>query len=170
PAPNGPPDGDPVLIAQAAPHATLNLIADLRELLSYPFMRHAFVAGTIVAVVAGVVGYFVVLRQSAFAAHALSEIGFAGAAGAVAFGFSAVIGLLVMSLLGAGAIGALGKRLRGRDSAIGVVLAFSVGLGSYFLTLYKGNASGAFGLLFGEILGISVRDVWVIAVAGAITL
>jgi len=67
-------------------------------------------------------------------------------------------------------IGALGKRLRGRDSAIGVVLAFSVGLGSYFLTLYKGNASGAFGLLFGEILGISMRDVWVIAVAGAITL
>ena len=159
-----------MLIAQAAPHATLNVIADLRELLSYPFMRHAFVAGTIVAIVAGVVGYFVVLRQSAFAAHALSEIGFAGAAGAVAYGFSAVIGLLVMSLLGAGAIGALGKRLRGRDSAIGVVLAFSVGLGSYFLTRYKGNASGAFGLLFGEILGISVRDVWVIAIAGAITL
>ena len=119
---------------------------------------------------AGVVGYFVVLRQSSFAAHALSEIGFAGASGGVAFGFSAVYGLLGMSLLGAAVIGLLGKRLRGRDAAIGTVLAFSLGLGSYFLTRYKGNASGAFGLLFGQILGISVRDVWFVAIAAALTL
>jgi zinc/manganese transport system permease protein len=123
-----------------------------------------------VAVLAGVVGYFVVLRQSSFAAHALSEVGFAGAAGGIAYGFSAVTGLLVMSLLGAGLMGLLGKRLRGRDAVIGTVLAFSLGLGSYFLTRYKGNASGAFGLLFGEILGISVHDIWVIALAGAATL
>jgi len=133
-------------------------------------MRHALVAGTIVAVVAGAVGYFVVLRQSAFAAHSLSEIGFAGASGGVAFGFNAVVGLLAMSLLGAAGIGILGRRLRGRDTAIGSVLAFSLGLGSYFLTRYKGNASGAFALLFGEILGISVHDVWIIAVAGLVTL
>ncbi len=133
-------------------------------------MRHAFAAGTIVAVLAGVVGYFVVLRQSSFAAHALSEIGFAGASGGVAFGFSAVYGLLGMSLVGAALIGALGKRLRGRDAVIGSVLAFSLGLGSYFLTRYKGNASGGFSLLFGEILGISVHDVWVIGLAGAIAL
>lgn len=158
------------MVALAPPTPSWNLLSDLQEILGYPFMRHAFVAGTIVAVVAGVVGYFVVLRQSAFAAHGLSEIGFAGASGAVAYGFNAVIGLLVMSLLGAGAIGLLGKRLRGRDGAIGTVLAFSLGLGSYFLTLYKGNASGAFALLFGEILGISVGDIWVIAVAGAVTL
>jgi zinc/manganese transport system permease protein len=88
----------------------------------------------------------------------------------VAYGFSAVWGLLGMSLVGAVVIGLLGKRLRGRDAAIGSVLAFSLGLGSYFLTRYKGNASGAFGLLFGEILGISVRDVWFIAIAAAITL
>ena len=159
-----------MLTVLGGPQVTWNLASDLSELFTYPFMRHAFVAGTLVALVAGVVGYFVVLRQSAFAAHALSEIGFAGAAGGVAFGFSALAGLLVMTLLGAGAIGALGNRIRGRDSAIGIVLAFSVGLGSYFLTLYKGNASGAFGLLFGEILGISVADIWVIAVAGAVTL
>ena len=159
-----------MLTAALAPHPAWNLVADLRELLSYPFMRHAFVAGTIVAVVAGVVGYLVVLRQSAFAAHALSEIGFAGASGAVAYGFNPVAGLLVMSMVGAGAIGLLGKRLRGRDAAIGIVLAFSVGLGSYFLTIYKGNASGAFALLFGEILGISVGDIWIIAVAGALVL
>lgn len=159
-----------MLAALAPPAPTWNLLADLRELLGYPFMRHAFVAGTAVAIVAGVVGYFVVLRQSAFAAHALSEIGFSGASGAVALGFNPVIGLLVMSLVGAGTIGLLGKRLRGRDAAIGIVLAFSLGLGSYFLTLYTGNASGAFGLLFGEILGISVRDIWIIVVAGAATL
>jgi zinc/manganese transport system permease protein len=158
------------LLAAAAPHPGWNLVADVRQLLHYPFMRHAFIAGTIVAVIAGVVGYFVVLRQSAFAAHALAEIGFAGASGGVAFGFSAVFGLLAMSLVGAALIGALGTRLRGRDTVIGTVLAFSLGLGSYFLTRYHGNASGAFSLLFGEILGISVGDVWAIAVAGALTL
>jgi zinc/manganese transport system permease protein len=154
----------------ATPKPSWNLAHDVHQLFSYPFMRHAFLAGTIVAVLAGVVGYFVVLRQSSFAAHALSEVGFAGAAGGIAYGFSAVTGLLVMSLLGAGLMGLLGKRLRGRDAVIGTVLAFSLGLGSYFLTRYKGNASGAFGLLFGEILGISVHDIWVIALAGAATL
>jgi zinc/manganese transport system permease protein len=154
----------------ATPHPTWNLVHDAHQVFGYSFMRHAFAAGTIVAIVAGVVGYFVVLRQSSFAAHALSEIGFAGASGGVAFGFSAVYGLLGMSLFGAILIGALGKRLRGRDAVIGSVLAFSLGLGSYFLTRYTGNASGAFSLLFGEILGISVHDVWVIAISGGVTL
>ena len=157
--------------ALATPTPSWNVVHDVHQLFSYPFMRHAFVAGTIVAVLAGVVGYFVVLRQSAFAAHSLSEIGFAGASGGIAFGFSAVWGLLLMSLFGAAVIGLLGKRLRGRDAAIGTVLVFSLGLGSYFLTRYKGeSASGPFGLLFGEILGISVHDVWFIAVAAAVTL
>ena len=154
----------------ATPKPSWNVAHDVHQLFSYPFMRHAFLAGTIVAVLAGVVGYFVVIRQSSFAAHALSEVGFAGAAGGIAYGFSAVSGLLVMSLLGATLMGLLGKRLRGRDAVIGTVLAFSLGLGSYFLTRYKGNASGAFGLLFGEILGISAHDIWVIALAGAATL
>jgi zinc/manganese transport system permease protein len=157
-------------VLAAGPHPTWNVVRDVQQLFHYPFMLHAFVAGTIVAVVAGVVGYFVVLRQSAFAAHALSEIGFAGASGGVAFGFSAVLGLLSMSLVGAALIGTLGKRLRGRDTVIGSVLAFSLGLGSYFLTRYRGNASGAFSLLFGEILGINVHDVWLIAIAGILTL
>jgi zinc/manganese transport system permease protein len=159
-----------VLASIATPRPSWNVFHDIHQLTSYAFMRHAFVAGTIVAVVAGVAGYFVVLRQSSFAAHALSEIGFAGASGGVAFGFSAVLGLLVMTLVGAATIGLLGKRLRGRDAAIGSVLAFSLGLGSYFLTRYKGNSSGAFGLLFGEILGISVHDIWIIAIAGVVTL
>jgi zinc/manganese transport system permease protein len=159
------------LSSVSTPTPSWNVAHDVHELLHYPFMRHAFVAGTIVAVLAGVVGYFVVLRGSSFAAHALSEIGFAGASGGVAFGFSAVWGLLGMSLAGAAVIGLLGKRLRGRDAAIGTVLVFSLGLGSYFITRYKGeSASGPFGLLFGEILGISVHDVWFIAVSAALTL
>ena len=153
------------------PRPSWNVVHDIHQLVSYAFMRHAFVAGTIVAVLAGVVGYFVVLRQSSFAAHALSEIGFAGASGGVAYGFSAVFGLLGMSMAGAALIGLWGKRLRGRDAAIGTVLAFSVGLGSYFITRYKSaSASGPFGLLFGEVLGISVHDIWIIAVAAAVTL
>jgi zinc/manganese transport system permease protein len=155
----------------STPTPSWNVAHDIHEVLSYPFMRHAFVAGTIVAVLAGVVGYFVVLRQSAFAAHSLSEIGFAGATGGVVLGISAMWGLLGMSLLGAAVIGLLGKRLRGRDTAIGTVLVFALGLGSYFLTRYKGSsASGPFGLLFGEILGISVHDVWFIAGAAALAL
>jgi zinc/manganese transport system permease protein len=160
-----------LLTSATSPRPSWNVVHDLNQLFHYAFMRHAFVAGTIVAIIAGVVGYFVVLRQSSFAAHSLSEIGFAGASGGVAFGFSAVYGLLGMSLLGAALIGALGKRLRGRDAAIGTVLAFSLGLGSYFITRYKSeSASGPFGLLFGEILGISVHDVWVIGISGAVTL
>ena len=157
-------------VAIARPTPSWNVASDAHQLFAYAFMRHAFVAGTIVAVLAGVIGYFVVLRQSSFAAHALSEIGFAGASGGVAFGFSAVLGLLGMSLIGAGLIGLLAKRLRGRDAVIGSVLAFSLGLGSYFLTRYKGNSSSAYGLLFGEVLGISVHDIWIIAIAAAITL
>jgi len=159
------------LVSTSRPRPSWNLVHDVHQLLHYPFMRHAFEAGTVVAVLAGVVGYFVVLRRSSFAAHAMSEIGFAGASGGVAYGYSAVFGMLGLSLAGAALIGALGKRLRERDAAIGSVLAFSLGLGSYFITRYKSeSASGPFGLLFGEILGISVHDVHVIAVSAAITL
>ncbi|GAC1374425.1 MAG: metal ABC transporter permease [Acidimicrobiales bacterium] len=164
-------DMNPLLLSEIpAPTPSWNVFVDVHQLLHYPFMQHAFLAGTVVAIIAGTVGYFVVLRQSSFAAHALSEIGFAGASGGLAFGFSALAGLLGMSLVGAVLIGALGKRLRGRDTVIGTVLAFALGLGSYFLTRYHGNSSGAFALLFGQILGISVHDVWVITFVGVVTI
>ncbi|GAC1592513.1 MAG: metal ABC transporter permease [Acidimicrobiales bacterium] len=164
-------DMTPRLFAEVpAPTPSWNILIDVRQILHYPFMQHAFLAGTVVAIIAGTVGYFVVLRQSSFAAHALSEIGFAGASGGLAFGFSALAGLLGMSLVGAVLIGALGKRLRGRDTVIGTVLAFALGLGSYFLTRYHGNSSGAFALLFGQILGISVHDVWLISFVGVLTI
>src|ERR1700704_4804912 len=132
-------------------------------------MVHAFEAGTIVAIVAGAIGYFVVLRGSAFAAHALSHIGFAGATGAVVVGATPVVGLLVFTVAAAGVMGALGNRLRGRDVTIGIVLAWTLGLGVLFLSLYTGYATEAYALLFGEILGISERDVAITLVAGVVT-
>ena len=140
------------------------------SLFHYEFMVHAFEAGTIVAIVAGAIGYFVVLRGSAFAAHALSHIGFAGATGAVVLGISPVFGLLAFTLASGTIIGALGNRLRGRDVTIGIVLAWTLGLGVLFLSLYRGYATEAYALLFGQILGISTTDVAITLVAGVVTL
>jgi zinc/manganese transport system permease protein len=122
-----------------------------------------------VALVAGVIGYFVVLRGLSFAAHALSHIGFAGATGGVLLGLSPLTGLLTFTI-GAGAImGALGQRLRGRDVTIGLVMAWSLGLGLLFIALYQGSASLAIGILFGQIFGISTTEVVVTLVAGLLT-
>lgn len=142
----------------------------MADLFHYEFMVHAFEAGTIIAIVAGAIGYFVVLRGSAFAAHALSHIGFAGATGAVVLGLNPIIGLLAFTLGAGVAIGALGTRLRSRDVTIGIVLAWTLGLGVLFLSLYRGYATEAYALLFGEVLGISATDVTVTLLAGVITL
>ncbi len=147
-----------------------NLIADIQEQLQYPFMVNAYAAGIIVSIVAGIVGYFVVLRSLSFAAHALSHIGFAGATGAVVLGISPVFGLLAFTISGAIGMGVLGKRIHGRDVAIGIVLAWTLGLGVLFLSLYSGYATEAYALLFGQILGISQRDVMITLVAGFVTL
>jgi len=142
-----------------------NLLVDLQQMFQYQFMQHAFEAGTLVAIVAGIVGYFVVLRRSAFAAHSLSHIGFAGAAGAVLVGVSPVIGLLLFTSIGGIGMTVLGPRASHRDVQIGTVLAFMLGLGVLFISLYTGYATEAYSILFGEILGISQMDVLVTAVA-----
>ena len=147
-----------------------NLIRDIQAQFQYAFMQHAYIAGAIVAIVAGVVGYFVVLRSLSFAGHALSHIGFAGATGAVALGVNPIYGLLVFTIGGAVGMGALGKRIYGRDVVIGIVLAWMLGLGVLFLSLYSGYATEAYALLFGEILGISQTDVVVTLVAGVVTI
>ncbi len=145
---------------------SFNIMSDLQNMLQYDFMQHAFEAGTIVAIVAGIVGYFVVLRRSSFAAHALSHIGFTGAAGAVLFGFSPLLGLLVFTSGGGIAMAMLGRKAANRDVQIGTVLAFMLGLGVLFISLYSGYATEAYSLLFGEILGISSTDVRVTLIAG----
>ena len=135
-------------------------------MLSYDFMLHAFEAGTIVAIVAGVVGYFVVVRRSSFAAHALSHVGFTGAAGSVLLGVSPIYGLLTFTIGGGVFMALLGRRAENRDVQIGTVLAFLLGLGVLFISLYSGYATEAYSLLFGEILGISSLNVFITLIAG----
>lgn len=134
-------------------------------MLEYQFMRVAFAAGAVAAVVASAVGYFLVLRNSTFAGHALSHVGFAGATGAVLVGITPFWGLLGFTLAAGLAIGLLGERLRGRDVAIGIVLALALGLGVLFLYLYTSYATQAMALLFGNLLGISpmmLRDLFIL--------
>jgi len=150
---------------------TWNLVADFAALWQYGFMQHAFEAGTVVAIVAGVVGYFVVLRRLSFAAHGLAHAGFTGAAGAVLIGINPILGLFAFTTSGALVMATLGKSVSNRDVQIGTVLAFMLGLGLLFISLYHGGyATEAYSILFGEILGISVANVWVTAVAGAVVL
>jgi zinc/manganese transport system permease protein len=147
---------------------SINLISDFHDMWQYDFMRHAFEAGTIIAIVAGVVGYFVVLRKLSFAAHALSHAGFAGAAGAVLIGINPLLGLMAFTISGGLGMAALGKRAVNRDVQIGTVLAFMLGLGVLFISLYKGYATQAYSILFGEILGISATDVAISLIVGII--
>ena len=149
---------------------SFNIWLDLQNMLQYTFMQHAFEAGTVVAIIAGVVGYFVILRRLSFAAHALSHVGFAGAAGAVLIGVSPLVGLLAFTGSGGLGMALLGKRAASRDVQIGTVLAFMLGLGVLFISLYKGYATEAYSLLFGEILGISSNDVTITLIAGVVTL
>jgi zinc/manganese transport system permease protein len=143
-----------------------NLWTDFQDMWQYTFMQHAFEAGTIVAIVAGIIGYFVVMRRLSFAAHALSHVGFAGAAGAVLISINPFFGLLLFTSGGGLAMAALGRKANTQDVQIGTVLAFMLGLGVLFINLYKGYATEAYSLLFGEILGISSGDVIVTLVAG----
>jgi zinc/manganese transport system permease protein len=118
------------------------------------FMVDAWLVGMIVAVVAGVVGFFVVLRGSAFAAHALPNGSFAGAAGAALVGTSTLLGLLVFAVLGAFGIAGLGRRGR-HDAVTALVLVLMLALGALFLDLSGEYAPAVDAILFGEVLGIS---------------
>jgi zinc/manganese transport system permease protein len=140
-----------------------DLVADFRQIFQYEFMQNAFVAGTIVALLAGIVGYFVVLRRLGFASEALSHGGFAGATGAVVLGQDVFLGLVAFTSISGALMGLLGDRLRGRDVAIGGTLAFSLALGSLFLTLSTRFAGQAVNILFGNILSIAANDVRFIA-------
>jgi zinc/manganese transport system permease protein len=142
---------------------TWDLVADFQQIFVYQFMQHAFIAGTVVAVLAGVVGYFVVLRRLAFASEALAHGGFAGATGAVVLGQDVFLGLLAFTGVSGALMGLLGDRLRGRDVAIGGTLAFSLALGSLFLTLSTKFAGQAVNILFGNVLAISANDLLFVA-------
>ncbi len=135
--------------------------------LEYAFMRHAVAAGSAIALLGAAVGYFVTLRRQAFAAHALSHVGFAGAAGAILLGLSPYLGLFAFTLATGLALALTGRRLRQRDVGIGMVLMFALGLGVLFLNLYTANAQSAMSILFGSIVGVTAAQAWLsLAVAG----
>ena len=130
-------------------------------MLAHPFMQNAFLAGTAVALAAGLVGWFLVLRAQVFTADALSHVAFTGALAALALGLDARVGLFAVTVLVALAMGGLGRRARPDDVVIGGVFAWVLGLGVFFLTLYtttrsgSGNGSASVAVLFGSIFGLS---------------
>jgi zinc/manganese transport system permease protein len=139
-------------------------------MLDYDFMRNAFAAAGVAAVVSGLVGYFLVLRGQTFAGHALSHIGFAGATGAVLIGLASVWGLVGFTVAAGIGIGVLGERLSGRDVAIGVVLSLALGLGLLFLHYYTAFATQATALLFGNVLAVDRSTIVTLIVLAVITI
>lgn len=139
-------------------------------MLAYDFMRNAFAASGIVALVAGTVGYFLVLRGQTFAGHALSHVGFAGATGAILIGIPALWGMVGFTVAAGLAMGMLGERLSARDVAIGIVLSLSMGLGLLFLHYYTAFATQATNLLFGNVLGVNRDTLWSLLALGLVSL
>ena len=139
-------------------------------MLEYEFMRTAFSAAGIVGLVAGVVGYFLVLRRQAFAGHALSHVGFAGATGAVLLGWNPLLGLLLVTLLASGWMGWLAEKLEDADVVTAAILSLSLGLGMLFLHFYTSYASAASALLFGNVLGVDGPTLWALAALASLCL
>jgi len=137
---------------------------------TYDFMVNAFAAAAIVALVSGVVGFFLVLRGQAFAGHALSHIGFAGATGAVLAGLPPLWGLVALTVAGGVGMGLLGARLSERDVAIGMVLSMALGLGLLFLHFFTAYATQATALLFGNVLGVDAATIWTLLALGVLSL
>jgi zinc/manganese transport system permease protein len=159
------------LIAAGSPGFSWNLVADVRYMWSFPFMVNAFRAGVIAAVVAGLIGWFMVLRRQTFAGHTLSVVAFPGAAGATLLGVSAAYGYFAFCLAAAVviAIATPGRNTGGlaAESALtGTVQAFALACGLLFVALYQGFLNGTTALLFGSFLGITGSQVAVLAVVG----
>ena len=149
---------------------TTSHITIITTMLEYDFMRNAFAAAGVAAVVSGLVGYFLVLRGQTFAGHALGHIGFAGATGAVLIGLAPVWGLVGVTVAAGIVMGLMGDRLSGRDVAIGVVLALALGFGLLFLHYYTAFATQATALLFGNVLAVDGSMIATLIGLGVITL
>jgi zinc/manganese transport system permease protein len=142
-------------------------------MLTQAFMQHALLAGTAVALAAGLVGYFLVLRAQVFTGDALSHVAFTGALGALAAGLDVRLGLFVVTVLVALGMGTLGRRARLDDVVVGGVFAWILGLGVLFLSLYTStrsasNGNGGVAVLFGSILGLSLSRAVASAVVGLV--
>ena len=154
-----------------------DLTGDLRQLFAYPFMVNAYRAGTVAAVTAAVVGWFMVTRRQSFVGHTLALVGFPGAAGATLLGLSPAVGYFGFCLGAAAVIAALPGGGRGaaagaggysQESAlIGTVQASALACGLLFVSLYRGYLNGVNALLFGTFLGITSQQVLTLAVVAA---
>jgi zinc/manganese transport system permease protein len=151
-----------------------NPAADLQQMWAFPFMVNAFRAGTVVAVAAGVMGWFMVLRRQSFAGHTLAVVGFPGAAGATLLGVGATYGYFAFCVTAALVIAAVpraGRDADGHESALtGTVQAFLLACGFLFTALYKGLLGGVTSLLFGSFLGITTTQVWILLAVAAVVL
>ena len=153
---------------------TWNLSNDLQQLFGFHFMVNAFRAGTVVAVVAGAVGWFMVMRRASFAGHTLAVVSFPGAAGAVWLGISVTAGYFAASVTAALVLAMVPPSRAGgtsRESAvIGTVQAFALACGVLFVSLYGGILDSVTGLLFGTFLGISDQQIVTLLVVGVVVL
>ena len=159
----------------SAASLSLNPVSDLRQLTTYPFMVSALEAGTVVAVMAGVAGWFMVLRRESFAGHTLSVMAFPGATAALLLGLPAAAGYFAFcgasALVIGGSAAARARRPLGEESAVtGTVQAFGLACGFLFLSLYHGVLSGYENLLFGDFLGITRGQVLMLTIVAALTL
>lgn len=126
-------------------------------------VQNSLIAGVLLGLVGGLAGVFVIMRDLPFAVHGISELSFAGASAALLLGVNIVAGSIAGSLLAAAAIGVLGVRARDRNSVIGIIMPFGLGLGVLFLSLYKGRAANKFGILTGQIIAVSTPQMaWLV--------
>ncbi|MEU9483396.1 metal ABC transporter permease [Streptomyces decoyicus] len=134
-------------------------------------VQNSLLAGVLLGLVGGLAGVFVILRDLPFAVHGISELSFAGASAALLLGVNIVAGSIAGSLIAAGAIGVLGVRARDRNSVIGIIMPFGLGLGVLFLSLYKGRAANKFGLLTGQIIAVSTPQMaWLLGTSVVVLL
>ena len=139
-------------------------------MLEYDFMRTAFAASGMAALLAGTVGFFLVLRGQTFAGHALSHVGFTGATGAILFGLSPLAGLVGFTFVAGIGMGLFGEKLATRDVAVGMMLSLALGLGLLFLHFYTAAATQAAALLFGNVLGVDSSALLTLAVLACVSL
>jgi zinc/manganese transport system permease protein len=126
-------------------------------------VTNSLIAGAVLGVVGGLISVVVMMRDLAFAVHGIAELSFAGASAALLIGVNVAAGSLAGSIIAALVIGALGVRARDRNSVIGVLMPFGLGLGVLFLSLYKGRAANKFGLLTGQIVAVDTPQMaWLI--------
>jgi zinc/manganese transport system permease protein len=126
-------------------------------------VQNSLWAGAVLGLLGGLVGTFVMKRDLAFAVHGISELSFAGAAFALLIGTDVVFGSLVGSVAAALLLGLMGVRARDKNSIIGVIMPFGLGLGILFLSLYEGRAANKFGLLTGQIVSVDTVQLQVLA-------